>query len=71
MSDYVGIENLRKFYNKRIRVTDNKNNQYEGVFNLYTKPGDNDPEIESISLDTKHRYYDIDTPDIVNIEIID
>lgn len=71
MTYYIGFENLKKFYNKKVKVTDCYNKEYIGIFNLYTKPGDNDPEIESISLDTPQKYYDIDTPDIINIEILD
>lgn len=41
-----------------------------GTFTLDTKIGDNDPEVESISLETPDIYYDIYTEDIINIEIL-
>lgn len=71
MNKYVGIKNLRKFSGKKIKVTLKDNKSYTGVYSIYTPAGDNEPEIESISLETPERYYDINTPDIVDIEILD
>ncbi|MDD7305336.1 MAG: hypothetical protein PUG67_01965 [Peptoniphilaceae bacterium] len=70
MNNYIGFENLKKFYNKKVKVKDCRNKEYMGIFNLYIKPGDNEPEIESISLETPYKYYDINTPDISNIEVL-
>ncbi len=65
MKKYIGFENLKKYYNKKIKIFTKNNEIFIGKFTLYTKPGDNDPEIESISLETSERYYDINTPDII------
>lgn len=70
MGKFEGVENLREYFNKNIRVTEKNGKISEGVFSLYTKPGDNDPEIESISLDKKNGYFDIDTHNIVKIELL-
>ncbi|WP_311480775.1 hypothetical protein [uncultured Anaerococcus sp.] len=71
MKKYMGFENLKKYYNKKIKVFTKNNEIFIGKFTLHTKPGDNDPEIESISLETPERYYDINTTDIIKIEILD
>ena len=63
MKVYEGFDNLKKYYDKNIKV-------FTGVYSIYTPAGDNDPEIESISLETPERYYDINTPEIVKIEIL-
>ncbi|MDO5714341.1 MAG: hypothetical protein Q4Q07_07905 [Tissierellia bacterium] len=70
MKSFEGFENLKKYYKKYIRVEVEDGKIYEGVYDYYTKPGDNDPEIESIDLTKGTRTYIIDTPTIVNIEII-
>ncbi len=70
MRKYEGAENLRKYFNKNIRVVEKNGKVSEGVFSLYTKAGDNEPEIESISLDKENGYFDIDTPNIKTIELI-
>ena len=71
MKVYEGFDNLKKYYDKNIKVLTQNKEYFIGKFTLYTKPGDNDPEIESISLETPERYYDINTPDIIKIEILD
>lgn len=71
MNKYTGLENLKKYSNKKIRVTTKNQNVFTGVYSIYTPAGDNDPEIESISLETPERYYDINTLDIIKIEILD
>lgn len=70
MNKYIGFENLKEYYNNKIKVFTKDKDSYIGYFTLYTKAGDNDPEIESISLETPDRYYDIYTEDIINIEIL-
>ncbi|WP_099320559.1 hypothetical protein [Anaerococcus sp. Marseille-P3625] len=71
MNKYIGLDNLKKYSNKKIRVTTKNQSVFTGVYSIYTPAGDNEPEIESISLETPERYYDIDTPDIIKIEILD
>lgn len=71
MNKYIGLENLKKYSNKKIRVTTKNQSVFTGVYSIYTPAGDNEPEIESISLETPERYYDINTPDIIKIEILD
>ena len=71
MKVYEGFDNLKKYYNRRLKVFTNSKKSFIGKFTLYTKAGDNDPEIESISLETPEKYYDINTPDIIKIEILD
>lgn len=71
MNKYIGLENLKKYSNKKIRVTTKNQSVFTGVYTIYTPAGDNEPEIESISLETPERYYDINTPDIIKIEILD
>lgn len=71
MKAYEGFDNLKKYYDRNIRVLTKNKREFVGKFTLYTKPGDNDPEIESISLETSERYDDINTPDIIKIEILD
>ena len=70
MKTYVGFDNLKKYYNRKLKVFTNSKESFIGKCTLYTKPWDNDPEIESISLETPERYYDINTPDIIKIEIL-
>lgn len=70
MNKYIGLENLKKYSNKKIRVTTKNQSVFTGVYSIYTPAGDNEPEIESISLETPERYYDINTPDIIKIEIL-
>lgn len=71
MKKYIGLENLKKYSNKKIKVITKNNKEFIGIYSIYTPPGDNDPEIESISLETSERYYDINTPDIIKIDILD
>lgn len=49
MKKYIGFENLKEYYNNKIKVFTQDKVIYIGTFILYTKAGDNDPEIESIS----------------------
>lgn len=70
MKKYIGFENLKEYYNNKIKVFTKDKDSYIGYFTLYTKVGDNDHEIESTSLETPDIYYDIYTEDIINIEIL-
>lgn len=70
MKKYIRFENLKEYYNNKIKVFTKDKDSDIGTFTLDTKIGDNDPEIESISLETPDRYYDIYTEDIINIEIL-
>lgn len=71
MGKFEGRENLYKFYKKKIKVYTIQGEVIIGDFTLYTSAGDNDPDPEMISLDRGRDYVDIETSDIINIEIVE
>ena len=65
--------NLLKYFNKKVRLTDNDKKVTEGVVVIYTPAIDNPENIDSIALNidgVDRVLHEFEESEIINIEII-
>lgn len=63
--------NLKRYYNKKVTITDTNDQVYVGTVSDYFYPEDNEPEVESIVIDSLDGNLCEFHPDnIKNIEVI-
>jgi hypothetical protein len=61
---------LKEFIGKKIRITTDEGKVFEGKCTDFTPAIDNEPEIDSIGLETTGLSYEIYQNEIRNIEVI-
>lgn len=62
--------NLREYVGKKIKVTTNEDRVFEGNCTDFTPALDNEPEIDSIGLETTILSYEIYANEIKSIEVL-
>lgn len=62
---------IRTGYGQQIRVKCIDGKTFEGFYSIYTRAGDNTPEIASIVIENQEGLIEIYENEITNIEILD
>ena len=63
--------NIRTGYGKQVKVSCTDGKVFKGFYCIFTRAGDNEPEIASLTLETPEGLIEILEPEIEAIEVLD